>query len=239
MKKYYYVVHTVTAAVLVLGAKISLAGSATWLLSPPTSAWENANNWTAGGPPNGPSDIATFAQSSQRNVNISTAVEVNSVVFASNSDSFILTISPSGAFGGELILSGAGVTNNNSVLQSLFTRNGGQIIFNNAATAASGQMSIVNGALFAEDSTGSTTFNDTSSAAGASIENSDASGFNGDIGRTIFNEASTAGHASISNFGAGGSHGAGGQKFSMTHQLRPTLPSITGEAVTFPPLKAV
>src|SRR5437762_14313729 len=44
--------------------------SATWLLSPQNSAWENANSWTPGEPPNGPSDIATFAQSSQTNVNI-------------------------------------------------------------------------------------------------------------------------------------------------------------------------
>ena len=25
------------------------------------SAWENPNNWTAGGPPNGPSDVETSA----------------------------------------------------------------------------------------------------------------------------------------------------------------------------------
>ena len=49
------------AAVLLLTAQVSLAGSATWLLSPQDSAWENPNNWTPGGPPNGPSDVATFA----------------------------------------------------------------------------------------------------------------------------------------------------------------------------------
>jgi hypothetical protein len=146
-------------------------------------------------------------------VNISTAVEVNSIVFASNSDSFTLNISPYGAFGGELILSGAGVTNNNSVLKTFVTRNGGQIVFNNASTAASAQMSILNGyiANSGEDSTGYTIFNDTSSAVGASIQNYSASGFDGDIGRTIFNGASTADHATISNFGPGGSHGVGGQ----------------------------
>ena len=65
-----YIVHGIAAAVLVLTAQISLAGSATWLLSPQDSAWENANNWTPGGPPNGPSDTATFTQSSQRDVNV-------------------------------------------------------------------------------------------------------------------------------------------------------------------------
>ena len=59
-------VHSIAAALLLLSAQVSQAGSATWLSSPQDSAWENANNWTAGGPPNGPSDIATFAQSSQK-----------------------------------------------------------------------------------------------------------------------------------------------------------------------------
>jgi hypothetical protein len=201
------------AAVLVLTAQVSLAASATWLLSPQDSAWENANNWTPGGPPNGSSDIASFAQSSQSDVNVSTSEEVNSIVFASNSASFTLHVSPFGASGGELIISGTGVSNNSSVLQTFVARNEGQIIFNNASTAASAHMSIINGgfSISSEDSTGSTTFNNTSSAAGASIENFDATGFDGDIGRTIFNGASTADHASISNHGAGDSHGAGGQ----------------------------
>ena len=128
-----YIIHSIAAAVLLLTAQISLAGSATWLLSPQDSAWENANNWTPGGPPNGSSDIASFAQSSQRDVNVSTSEEVNSIVFASASASFTLHISPAGAFGGELIISGTGVINNNNVLQTFYTRNEGQIIFNNAS----------------------------------------------------------------------------------------------------------
>ena len=222
----------IAAAVLLLTAQGSLAASATWLLSPQDSAWENANNWTPGGPPNGPSDTATFAQSSQTGVNISTSEEVNSIAFASDSASFNLNISPDGAFGGELSISGTGVINNSSVAQTFAARNGGQIIFNNASSAASAHMSISNGVGSYPPETGYTTFNDTSSAAGASIGNSNgytmfndtssAAGAsignssaevdcNCDIGRTTFNGASTAGHASISNFGPGGSHGAGGQ----------------------------
>src|SRR5712671_6610775 len=91
-----YIVHSIAAAVLLVTAQISLAGSATWLSSPQDSAWENANNWTAGGPPNGPSDTATFAQSSQTGVNISTSEEVNSIVFASNAASFTLLFPPYG-----------------------------------------------------------------------------------------------------------------------------------------------
>src|SRR6478736_2827113 len=89
-----YVVHGTAAAMLLITAQISHAGSATWLLSPQDSAWENANNWTPGGPPNGPADIATFAQSSKTGVNLSTSPEVNSIVFTSDADSFTLAIPP-------------------------------------------------------------------------------------------------------------------------------------------------
>src|SRR6476620_5983556 len=94
-----YIIHSIAAAVLILTAQVSLAGSATWLSSPQDSAWENANNWTPGGPPNGSSDTATFAQSSLIDVNISTSEEVNSMVFTSDADSFTLHVSPLGASG--------------------------------------------------------------------------------------------------------------------------------------------
>src|SRR5215471_4036048 len=87
-----YIVHSIAAAVLLLTAQISLAGSATWLLSPQDSAWENANNWTPGGPPNGPSDIATFSRSSRTGVSISTSEEVNSIVFTSDSAAYGFSI---------------------------------------------------------------------------------------------------------------------------------------------------
>ena len=210
-----HIVYSIVATVLSLTAQISLAGSATWLLSPPDSAWENANNWTPGGPPNGPSDIATFAQSSQTDVNISTSEEVNSIVFTSNSAAYVFSIGAcnGASCAGQLIISGTGVNNNSSVGQNFQAANLGQIIFNNSSTAASAHMSIANGGRFPpEVSTGDTIFNDTSSAAGASIKNfSTELDFFGDIGRTTFNGTSTADHASITNYGAGGSHGAGGQ----------------------------
>jgi hypothetical protein len=217
-----YIVHSIAAAVLVLSAQVSQAGSATWLLSPQDSAWENANNWSVGGPPNGPSDIATFAQSSQRSVNISTSQEVNSIVFTAGSASFGLVISPGllSLPGGELIISGAGVINNSSVVQAFFvgetlspTGTPSRIIFNNASAAASAQMVIDNeGTEPGDFASGETIFNDTSSAAGASIfnRNSNRSSVNPSA-RTIFNGASTADHASISNDGGQESHEVGGQ----------------------------
>jgi hypothetical protein len=210
-----YIIHSVAAAALLLTSQVSLAGSATWLSSPQDSAWENANNWTPGGPPNGPSDIATFAQSSQRDVNISTAEELNSNAFNSDSASYVFSILACNGVSceGQLIISGTGVNNSSSVGQNFQAANSGQIIFNNGSTAASAHMSIVNGGRFPpEVSTGDTIFNDRSSAGGASIVNASAElDFDGDIGRTTFNGASTADHAAISNYGAGGSHGIGGQ----------------------------
>ena len=216
IKTTVYIVHGIATAMLLLTAQISLAGSATWLLSPQDQAWENANNWTPGGPPNGASDIATFAQSSQRYPNISTSVELNSITFTSNSASFRLSIPPSYSGSAQLIISGTGVQNNSSVLQTFYMGGGGpgeqgQIIFNNTSTAAGAQMHIVNfdgytGPL--SDGSGTTVFNDTSSASGVSIHNR-GSTYAAASGQTIFNDTSTAGHASISNGGAGASSNPG------------------------------
>jgi hypothetical protein len=62
------IIHSIAAAVLVLSTQFSLAGSATWLLSPQDLPCENANNWTAGGPPNGGPGIATFAQAALKSI---------------------------------------------------------------------------------------------------------------------------------------------------------------------------
>jgi len=192
-----YIAHSIAVAVLLLTAQISLAGSATWLLSPQDSAWENVNNWTPGGPPNGPSDIATFAQSSQTEVVISTSEEVNSIAFNPGSASFRFLVFAA------LIISGTGVHNNSGVLQTFVTDDYGQIIFNNASTAASAQMNIVNSFGFG----GQTIFNDSSNAAAVSISNYAGLGGGGLI---TFNDTSSAGHASIRNYGPTGSHLGGG-----------------------------
>src|ERR1051325_8434902 len=128
------VAYIIAAAAVLLAAQVTLAGSATWLASPVDSAWENPDNWTPGGPPNGPSDIATFAQSSQRYPNISTSVEVNSIVFSSGSPSFGIFILSFGG-GAELVISGAGVINNSGVLQSFFARESQSLVFSTASAA--------------------------------------------------------------------------------------------------------
>src|SRR5262249_14914353 len=148
------------------------------------------------------SDIATFGQSSQTDVIISTSEEVNSIVFTPNSSSFTLEISPTqSTIGGELIISGSGVDNNSSGVQTFDVGESAQLIFSNTSTAASAHMLIINHELgFGFGFAGRTIFNDASNAGGASIGNGSADeGLSYDIGRTFFNDESSAGHATISN----------------------------------------
>src|SRR6266481_3893346 len=83
------------AAILTLllsTASSSFAGSATWKASPVDVVWNNAGNWTAGGPPNGPADTATFATSNIRRPLIGEgSTEVNGIVFNPGASAFTIT----------------------------------------------------------------------------------------------------------------------------------------------------
>src|SRR5205823_1426184 len=58
-----FIAGLLAAPVLLLSIQTSHAGSATWQATPATGDWNTAANWTAGGPPNGSADTATFASS--------------------------------------------------------------------------------------------------------------------------------------------------------------------------------
>src|SRR5712691_6158386 len=80
--------------VLLLSIQPSHAGSATWLASPSTGDWNTAANWTAGGPPDGPADTATFATSNITGVSLSVpnaTTEVNGIVFNAGASAFTIT----------------------------------------------------------------------------------------------------------------------------------------------------
>jgi hypothetical protein len=225
-----YVVHIVAAALLFLTAQTSRAGSATWLSSPQDSAWENPNNWTAGGPPNGPSDVATFSHSSQTVINISTSVEVNSIVFTSGANSFGLTVSPTVVGGGELIISGTGIIDNSGVLQALTADNTGQIIFKNTSTARDARILGTGG-----DETGrgpgKIIFNDSSTADSAFLI-ADGGCYN-DSGSITFNGTSTGGTARVQvSFGCSNVSGIGYLNISG-HQSGMTIGSIEGDGDVF------
>ena len=216
-----YIVRSM-ASMLVLTAQISLAGSATWLSSPQDSAWENANNWTPGGPPNGPSDIATFAQSSQRHVDISTSKEVNGFVFTSNSNSFGFSI-----LGSQLIFSGTGITNNSSALQTLVASDGGQIIFNNTATADHATI-VSSGGDFNGTVNGDTTFNDSSTAERATLIAYGGS-YGYSSGGIVFNGTSSGGTARVKVFRGYPSNAPNGYLDISGHQSGVTIGSIEGD----------
>ena len=186
------------------------------------------------GRPNGASDIATFAQSSQTTVGISTSVEVNSIVFTPASNSFTLKVPPDGASGGEVIISGTGVINNNSVRQSFIAANGGQIIFNNASTAGSAHMSIVNEGGDFEQFTRQAIQSSAIRRVRLALRLRTRPKTILEIA-LVGKQSSTAHRLLIMPPSATKSPRnhmpVAARQFSMTHQLRPTLPLITGQAV--------
>jgi hypothetical protein len=215
-----YIIHSI-AAVLLLAAQTSLAGSARWLLSPQDSAWENLSNWTAGGPPNGPSDTATFGPSSQRDVNISTSVELNSIVFASDSDSFDFSI-----LGGELIISGTGIRQDNNVLQTFSASDGGQIIFNNMSTAD--HAIITSGGNFYGMFGCKIVFDDSSTAGSATLVAGGGTDQSPN-GAIFFNDTSTGATARVKVFAGYPSHAPDGYLDISGHQSGVAIGSIEGD----------
>ena len=111
------------------------AGSATWKANPVNSDWNTATNWMPNTVPNGASDVATFAASSQTAVSLSAPTEVGSIVFNPGANAFVITCSPDFP----LTIGGPGVVNNSSVTQQLVadqdTSVSGGLTFTNSATA--------------------------------------------------------------------------------------------------------
>jgi hypothetical protein len=217
-----YVIQSVAVALLLLDAQLSLAGSATWLFSPQDSAWENPNNWTPGGPPNGPSDVATFAASYRSTVNISTPVEVAGIVFTLY-QAFNIYVS-----GSELIFSGTGVTNNSGTYQSFWAGEAGQIIFNNASTA--GDATIIAGGRPGNIS-GKIIFNDSSTAGSANLA-AESSNY-GNSGIILFNGASTGGTASVAISPGNSGATVQGLLDVRGHQSGVTVGSIEGNGYVY------
>ena len=166
------------AAILTLllsTASSSFAGSATWKATPANTDWNNAANWIANGPPNGPADTATFATSNIRRPVISATTEVNGIVFNPGASAFTIT-SPFFSF----TISGVGITNNSGITQN-FVSGPTVINFLNNATA---------GSLTHFTNTGDITFGDSATAGNASFTNNAG---------LKFGATSTAGNATVTN----------------------------------------
>src|SRR5262245_53517657 len=97
----------------------SFAGSATWKLDPVDSTWGNPANWEEGTFPNGPDDIATFNASNQTAVSLSIfGAEVSQLIFNPGASVFSITITEGATQGGDLTISGTGITNNSGKTQN-------------------------------------------------------------------------------------------------------------------------
>ena len=119
-------------------ARTALAGSATWNLVPIDSNWNNPLNWTPTTVPNGPTDVATFANSNTTAVSLSAGLEVDRIAFEAGAAAFTITVSGR-ALPIQLQFDGAGVMNDSGITQNFIaevTNSGASFIsFYNNATA--------------------------------------------------------------------------------------------------------
>jgi autotransporter-associated beta strand protein len=184
----------------------AFAGSATWGVAPASGDWNTATNWTPNTVPNGPSDVATFASSSQRAVSLSADVEVNEIVFSPGASGFAIDWVSTAV----LTISGAGVTNDSGLTQQFVVEeneNGDEdgLRFTNNATAGTDTSLIaMPGETFLYGSGGAIFFQDQSSADHSAIQV-----FGKDVdaffpGELTFSDNSTAGDATITTLGVSG-----------------------------------
>jgi len=164
-------------------------------------------------------------------VTISSSVQVNSIVFTSGADSFGLGVSPSVAGAGELIISGTGIIDNSSVLQTLAADNTGQIIFTNTSTAGDARILSAGGKDQTGRGPGEIIFNDSSTAESAFLIAN--GGCYADAGSITFNGTSTGGTARVQvSFGCSNVSGIGNLNISG-HQSGMTIGSIEGDGNVF------
>jgi len=206
---------------LLLSIQSGRAGSAAWKTTPAGGDWNTAGNWTAGGPPNGSADTATFASSNVTSVSDSLNTEVNGIVFNAGASAFTIAVTTTPTLQPTFTISGAGITNNSGVVQNIMATgdpgNGVAFIaFTNSATAGSLTTYTFNdngrADFFGTSTAGSATFSNSAGATGAGVtifhDTSTAGNgvFSNDIslccgGETAFVDSSTAGNSTITNAG--------------------------------------
>jgi hypothetical protein len=205
------------ACLLLLTVQPSQAGSATWKASPATGDWNTATNWTVGGPPNGPSDTATFATSNKTAVSLSSITQVNGIVFNSGASAFTLT----GSSGKYFYIGGAGITNNSGITQQFVAAgdasgNAVGIDFANSATAGSAtSFTIMGGA-----GSGVMYFNNSSTAGSGSFTLNGPSPSGAGFGSLFFLISATAGNGSFTINGSALSGYGGGLIYFADHLHR-------------------
>jgi len=216
MKRLFPVLHTFSLLVAVH----CFGGSATWNLNPGSNDWNTPANWTPATVPNGPSDVATFAGSNVTDIKFSSvATEVSEIVFAPGASSFNIAVDPNITSADvKLTISGAGLTNNSVVTQTLTAGptvefNNGTIEFLNAASAGSGTVLTAVGQINSGAFGGGViNFYDSSTAGTASVIAEGATNSeDADGGNVRFYNNATASNASFRAAGASASGGFGGE----------------------------
>ncbi len=186
---------TIVATLLTGLFQSSLGDSATWLANPPSGDWNNPLNWTAGGPPNGSFDTATFATSSETDISLSANIEANGITFGAGASAYTITISPTFGFA----ITGVGITNSaapqNFVTDVDGAGNLGIIQFTGSATAGSATTFTNNGSSLGTFSTGGITqFFSNATAGSATFINKPGEAANATGGRIQFFDSSNAGN---------------------------------------------
>src|SRR5216684_1747611 len=198
--------------IVLLAQNTAFAGSAKWKQSPATGNWNTAGNWTAGGPPNGPADTATFQSSNTTGVSLSLNTEVNGIVFNAGASAF--TITTPASF--QLTISGVGITNNSGIAQHFVAGvdgagNFGVMLFGNSATASSLTIFATTGSMLSGATGGLVEFAQTATA-GQGAFNNNGGVVNGAFGGgTSFFGTSTAANGTFANNGSAVSGAFGGQ----------------------------
>jgi autotransporter-associated beta strand protein len=225
---------TIVATLLSFSAETSQAGSATWLANPATNHWNNANNWTAGGPPNGPNDIATFATSNTTDIIHTADVEVSGIVFNSGASAFTITTGATAT----LTLINAGITDNAAAAENFETTGsstanmvGGQIFFLNSATAGTAAFTN-NAATITNAGGGSTHFFGSARAGHGTFTNKLSSVSAAESGFTAFHNSSSAQNGTFMNEAGGSTFPYGGTLFYDTSTAANA--TITNEGLDSP-----
>ncbi len=212
-------------AAFLLASQVAQAGSATWNFNQTRGEWESPENWTPATVPNGADDVATFSASDRKQVQLSSSVTVDSIVFAADATAYNITVS---GFRTELTLVGPGILNQSDHIQTFVGKDyyshltflgnataGEQTTFLNRGannldefymvfydSTSANHATIANlGATTSAAPGGYTQFYDSSTAEAAIIINDAATGFGDDGGLLFFYNDSTAGSATITNNG--------------------------------------
>jgi autotransporter-associated beta strand protein len=200
----------------------SYAGSATWNANPASGNWNSSVNWTAGGPPNGSADSATFNVSTKTSLSLSAATLVSGIVFAPGASAY--SIDSDGPTG--LTISGAGITNNSSNVQNFvaggpITAYGGTINFANSATAGNSTLFTITGPTSSTNQ-GTMSFGGSSTAGNASFVLGGGGGTTSNVGGTIyFNDSSNLANGSFTLEGGLASGASGGFIYSQANMTAP------------------